>query len=241
MVALAALALGAAPTRCAVVLDDAPGAEVRVALAAPAWPNADAPDDLGLVTLPSGAEVLVERALLSVASVELEPCATALRERATPRERAAGVAYAHTEGGDPLRLDAGVVDWLLRRAPTALGTLRPPPDTYCRVILRVDGAVAGTRAMPADVDFAGKTLVIDGFWRPVGGAWRPFHVAETAAFDLDAPLDGVVLGATTRALAVNVASDPSAWFEGVDLDAKGAGRAVLERVRASLSIGLEAP
>jgi hypothetical protein len=210
------------------------GIEVAVLLEPPPGPPLEGSERR--FTSDLGYRIRLTRGYLSSQSVELVACAGAARRRSFSWIREAQAHGVST----PTRLGFGRVDSLL--APpggaVSLGTLAPPPGSYCELTLGLRVADADAEGFPSDVDMMGKTLFVGGFYTVPGGVEEvAFEGETTASAAAKAVLGPLALsgdGVRQATLLLSLATER--WFDGADLAAlskEQIGRAVLQNLSAA--------
>lgn len=131
-------------------------------------------------------------------------------------------AYAHTES-TPLQLGSPTVIDLNAEElqPIALGTLTPPPGSYCGATTQLINADADANGLPLSMNMIGRTLYIDGAYsNDSGQSWAAF-VVDTGVSLLPAkrifPLS-LILSNNQRNGEVNLSIAYQSWFNGVDME-----------------------
>jgi hypothetical protein len=178
-------------------------------------------------TTPQGERITLTRAHVALHSVELLPC-----------QGPASVTAFHT-ASSPLKLGTPHVDGLERPdgAPLALGTLRPPPGTYCRVRLVLAPADEDAVGAPAGGAMLGKTLRLEGEVTPAEGSPpRPFLLESTGVSPTELSLDRLSFSSEEleKHLVLSLAYDR--WMEGVPWGSQEASTQVLTQVSASIQL-----
>ncbi len=185
-----------------------------------------------------GEHVTLTRAHVTLSTVEFFPCQTSSAWRWLRGLSPIGTAEAH-ETGSPRRLGTPHVSGLERPdgEELPLGTLKPPPGSYCRARLVFAPADADAEGLTAARDMEGKTLLLEGQILPAhGGAARRFHLETDSLTNAEVWLEGISL--TPEALeasrTIHLAYDR--WLEGVDPASPGAVEQVLRNVAASATL-----
>jgi len=186
-----------------------------------------------------GDLVTLDRAHVTLSSVEIFPCQTSSAWRWLRALSPIGTAHAH-EANTPRRLGTPHVSGLTHPdgEPLALGTLQPPPGSYCRARLVFAPADADAEGLVPEVDMEGRTLLLEGQVLPAsGGPARPFHLESTSLINTEVWLEGLSLtpDALEASRTLHLAYDR--WLDGVDLEAPGAAEQVLRNVAGSATIG----
>jgi len=168
-----------------------------------------------------GHTVTLTRALVTLESVEVVPCApTALERlwRALPNALLA-TAHAHTPG-TPTRLGEPRVLDLLSAAEVELGALNPPPQRYCTVKVALGAADDHASGLPADGTYQGASLLFEGSVDAQGASSpRSFVLrAEAAAVAGPAFTPGELqLSDSERHAQVLLGLPYARWFDGLAL------------------------
>jgi hypothetical protein len=185
-----------------------------------------------LFTSDKGESLMLSRAHVTLSSVELFPCPGSSARRWLERLSPVATAHAHS-ASSPRRLGTPHVSSLERAdsEPLVLGTLQPPPGSYCRASLYFGPADADAEGLPAAVDMVGKALRLEG-----EADSRPFLLESTRGAFADLTLEGLTLGpqAPEQVLRINLAYDR--WLNGMDWSAPEAAAAqALSNLAASAS------
>ncbi|AKJ03552.1 hypothetical protein ATI61_119195 [Archangium gephyra] len=186
-----------------------------------------------------GDLITLDRAHVTLGSVEIFPCQTSSAWRWLRALSPIGTAEAH-EANTPRRLGTPHVSGLALPdgEPKALGTLRPPPGSYCRARLVFAPADADAEGLTPEVDMEGRTLLLEGRFLPAsGGPEQPFRLESATLTNAEVWLEGLSL--TPEALeasrTLHLAYDR--WMDGVDPTSPGAAEQVLRNVASSATIG----
>jgi hypothetical protein len=119
----------------------------------------------------------------------------------------------------------------------ALGTLQPPPGTYCRAHLVFGPADADAEGLPAGAGMVGKTLLLEGERVPAGGgAAQPFRLESTSVGNADVMLEGLSLTADALEASRTLHLAYDRWLDGVDLASAEASEQVLRNVASSAAV-----
>ncbi|WP_394832135.1 hypothetical protein LVJ94_37020 [Pendulispora rubella] len=188
-----------------------------------------------------GYTVTLQDAYLATGSVEIVPCASAanrfeLRDLFSVRE-----AHAHVEGS-PTKLGTPVIESLLAAGGTRVhvGTMAPPPNSYCQVRYGVRAADGDAVGLPSDVSMVGKSIYLRGTHARAGGQPVAFEASSGSALEVTASLGPTMLsGSGTQSAVLVVHKVADTWFDGIAFDTAASddiARAVLEHVRQSLTI-----
>jgi hypothetical protein len=178
-------------------------------------------------TTPRGEHITLTRAHVTLHSLELFPC-----------QEAGSVTAWHT-ASSPLKLGTPHVDGLERPdgAPLELGTLRPPPGTYCRMRLVFAPADADAVGAPAGGDMLGRTLRLEGDVTPAeGGPARPFLLQSTGTSTAERALDRLSLSEEEREKHLVLSLPYDRWLEDVPWDSQEAAAQVLTQVSTSVQL-----
>ncbi|MFY0522529.1 hypothetical protein ACN28I_04735 [Archangium gephyra] len=186
-----------------------------------------------------GDRITLDRAHITLSSVEIIPCQTSSAWRWLRRLSPIGTAEAH-EANTPRRLGTPHVSGLERPdgEPWALGTLQPPPGSYCRARLVFAPADADAEGLTPGVDMEGRTLLLEGRVLPAsGGPERPFRLESASLTNAEVWLEGLSLtpDALEASRTLHLAYDR--WLDGVDPASPGAAEQVLRNVAGSATIG----
>jgi hypothetical protein len=230
--------LGGAALQAVGCSDDHEGLSVDVAVDPPTSPAKE--NGTRVLTNDRGYRVVLTKGYLAVSSVEIEACASQgvagfLRELRLIRP-----AYAHSEGS-PTRLGTPFVIPLLGDARGAIGSLSPPPRSYC--VTHIGGAPADDDALflPADAPMVGKSLYVEGTFQPPSSAEASAFTATGAlAFDAEVTHAPLVLGAGGRTKATLVIGEViDHWFDGIDFATASPddiAKSVLEHAQQSFQV-----
>lgn len=190
-------------------------------------------------TTPQGAHVTLSRASLTLSSVEIFPCETSSAWRWLQALWPIGTAEAH-ELGSPRLLGVPHVSGLGLEdgEPLELGTLHPPPGSYCRARLVFAPADDDAQGLDTQGDMVGRTLLLEGEFLPASGEpARAFHLETPSLINAEVRLEGLSL--TPEALeasrTLHLAYDR--WLDGVDPASPDAAEQVLRNVAASSTLG----
>lgn len=186
--------------------------------------GAGMPQSLDVVVGTQHFATHLDRALVSVVSLEVLPCVT-LSTQLIGWLAPLGIAHAHG-GATPTRIAIPHVVDLLADAGTnwASAISRPPPGEYCSVRLTIG---------PADRDAIGqapagllidRALEIQGTYLRSGSTERvPFSITSTRTESIDISLVGangaaspLVVNAEQRNVAVDVWLDPVDLLQGAE-------------------------
>ncbi|PTL80886.1 hypothetical protein [Vitiosangium sp. GDMCC 1.1324] len=186
-----------------------------------------------------GDHITLTRAHVTLSSVEIFPCQTSSAWRWLRMLSPIGTAEAH-EAGSPRRLGTPHVSALELSdgEPLELGTLQPPPGSYCRARLVFAPADADAEGLTAGMDMEGKTLLLEGQLLPSsGGPARTFRVESANLANAELWLEGLSLSedALEASRTIHLAYDR--WLDGVDPTSEGAAEQVLHNVASSATIG----
>ncbi|HZH13209.1 MAG TPA: hypothetical protein VE057_02490 [Archangium sp.] len=186
-----------------------------------------------------GDRITLDRAHVTLSSVEIIPCQTSSARRWLRMLSPIGTAEAH-EANTPRRLGTPHVSGLARPdgEPWVLGTLQPPPGNYCRVRLVFAPADADAEGLTPGVDMEGRTLLLEGRVLPAsGGPERPFRLESASLINAEVWLEGLSLApdALEASRTLHLAYDR--WLDGVDPVSPGAAEQMLRNVAGSATIG----
>jgi hypothetical protein len=186
-----------------------------------------------------GDRITLERAHVTLGSVEIIPCQTSSAWRWLRALSPIGTAEAH-EANTPRRLGTPHVSGLglADGEPKVLGTLEPPPGNYCRARLVFAPADADAEGLTPEVDMEGRTLLLEGRVLPAnGGPEQPFRLESASLTNAELWLEGLALtpDALEATRTLHLAYDR--WLDGVDPTSPGAAEQVLRNVAGSATIG----
>ncbi|QRO02089.1 hypothetical protein JRI60_25295 [Archangium violaceum] len=186
-----------------------------------------------------GERITLTRAYVTLSSVEIFPCPTTSAWRWLRLLSPIGTAEAH-ETSSPRKLGVPHVSGLERPdgEALALGTLQPPPGSYCRARLVFSPADADAEGLPTGASMEGKTLLLEGEVLPTGGgAARPFRLETNGLANAEVSLEGLSLtqDAPEASRTVQLAYDK--WLDGVDPTSAGATEQVLKNLASSATLG----
>jgi hypothetical protein len=170
-----------------------------------------------------GDRITLRRAQLTLSSVELLACQTSSAWKWLRALSPIGTAEAHSKSspqklGTPYVTGPGPADGEV----LALGTLRPPPGSYCRAHLVFAPADADAEGLDSRPDMVGKTFLLEGEWLPAeGGPARAFHLETDGLINAEVMLEGLTLtpDALEASRTLHLAYDR--WLDGMDLGASG--------------------
>jgi hypothetical protein len=178
-------------------------------------------------TNPQGERITLTRAHVTLHSVELFPC-----------QEQGSVTALHT-ASSPLKLGTPHVDGLERPdgEPLELGTLRPPPGTYCRMRLVFAPADADAVGAPAGGGMVGRTLRLEGEVTPADGSpARAFLLESTGLSTAERPLDRLTFSSEELEKHLVLTLPYDRWLENVPWNALEAPERVLTQVSASVQL-----
>lgn len=186
-----------------------------------------------------GDRITLNRAHVTLGSVEIFPCQTSSAWRWLRALSPIGTAQAH-EANTPRRLGIPHVNGL--ELPDgelkALGTLEPPPGSYCRARLVFAPADADAEGLTPAADMEGRTLLLEGRFLPAsGGPEQSFRLESASLTNAELRLEGLSLtpDALEASRTLHLAYD--LWLDGVDPTSPGAAEQVLRNVAHSATIG----
>jgi hypothetical protein len=189
-------------------------------------------------TTDRGERITLSRAYVTVSSVELIPCPSLSASRWLRQLSPVGTAHAHSES-NPRRLGTPHVSSLARSDDEALelGTLHPPPDTYCRVRLVLGPADADAEGEPLLAGMVGKTLLLEGTLDPATGEpAQPFTLESRGVANAELPLEALRLSGESPESHVLITLAYDRWLDGLSVLEPGADAQALRSVAASASI-----
>lgn len=188
------------------------GVAISVVIEAPST-ALPAGDDRVIVT-DLGYRVTLTRAYLSTGSVEILACGV----RTSWRDIFIRDAHAHTTGS-PTTLGIPAVESLL--APSghllAVGALRPPSGSYCRIRQTITAADEDAVGLSADVPMVGKSLLVEGMYERGGEASTFFIVSSAISVDVETSVARTELSARgVRVAQLVLTKTGDRWFDGID-------------------------
>lgn len=214
------------------------GMQLHFNLALKAASTAQADGSSRTFTNAQGDRITLTRVYVNVSSVEIAACPKGAMWRWLQQLSPIGTAEAHTTSS-PLKLGEPHVNGLgtVEGESRELGTLAPPPGSYCRANVVLEPADDDAEGLPSDVNMVGKTLLLEGQLVPAGGgAAQPFHVESSGTALVELTLEGLSLSedAPEASRLISLAYDR--WLEGVDPSAAEAGDRVLDNVSSTASV-----
>lgn len=233
----ATLVLALLATHCTLADGEATGdggLHVDVQVAAPAasattWASA------------SGDTIELTLGYVAISSVEIVACEGGSLAQAGWRWPGIGVAHAHSSTS-PRKLGVpGVVPLAPREAVRAeLGSLEPPPGTYCEARVVLGPADGDALMLPEGVAMVGHSLVIEGRVIDAGdGTSTPFRLESQATIEIVGRLRFELAeeGPHEAQLSVELgAVQPFSGIDAAELLAGGAGEVALANVAAGVQI-----
>lgn len=214
------------------------GLRLHLGLAWNAAREAQAAGTLRQFTNDRGDRITLSRGYLTVSSVELIPCPTSSAWRWLRQLSPVGTAHAHSES-NPRRLGTPHVVSLERPdgEALALGTLHPPPGSYCRAHLILGPADADAEGAPTLVGMEGKTLRLEGSFAPAsGGPTQPFTLESTAVLNADVPLEALSLSPETPESHQLLTLAYDQWLDALSPLEPGAAAQALRNAAASVTL-----
>jgi hypothetical protein len=186
-----------------------------------------------------GERITLTRAYVTVNSVEIFPCqTTSAWRRWMDWLSPIGTAHAHSHSS-PLRMGEPHVDDLERPDGAAweLGTLQPPPGSYCRVRVVLGPADADAVGLPEGGAMTGKTLLLEGQVRSADGATsRDFHLESASVANAELPLEMLTLSPDAREASLLLTFAYDHWLEGVQWDSQETAAQALADVGGSIGL-----
>ncbi|OJH35748.1 hypothetical protein [Cystobacter ferrugineus] len=187
-----------------------------------------------------GDRIRLHRARVTLSAVEIFACQKSTAWKWLRALSPIGTAEAHSEGsprklGTPYVMGLGPADG----EALALGTLRPPPDSYCRVHLLFAPADADAEGLGEHPDMEGKTLVLEGERIPAeGGPAVPFHVETSDIINTEVTLGGLTLSPESLEASRTLHLAYDRWLDGVDSVAAGssATEQILRNLAGSVTV-----
>jgi hypothetical protein len=185
-----------------------------------------------------GEHITLNRAYLTVSSVELIACNASSAWRWLRHLSPVGTAHAHSET-NPRRL--GTPHVLNLELPDgerlALGTLHPPPATYCAARLALGPADADAEGEPALVGMEGRTLRLEGTFTPsIGGSAQPFTLENSAFIGIELPLEPLTLSEASPESRQLLTLTYDRWLDGLSPLAAEAPAQALRNAAASAAV-----
>lgn len=188
-------------------------------------------------TTAQGDRITLSRASLTLHSVEIFPCETSAW-RWLRRLSPIGTAEAH-EAGSPRRLGVPHVRGLEQPDGEGLelGTLHPPPGSYCRARLVFAPADADAEGLSDQADMEGRTLRLEGEWFPAGGgSARPFVLETNSLANAEVALEGLSLTPDALEARRTILLAYDRWLDGVDPTSEAAAEQVLRNVTRAATL-----
>lgn len=178
----------------------------------------------------SAADVVITRGFVNVESVEIFACGATASWLDVVRMRA---AHAHVVGS-PTLLGVPATSALFGGGRTAVGELRPPPGSYCRVKHTFAPADGDALGLPADGSMARRTVLVEGT------APRAFSLTSTDRFTVESTLPALELQGAAAAKLV-LTNTGEGWFAGVDFGATDEEimARVVQNLRGSFGVRVE--
>lgn len=200
------------------------------------------------ITNTEGTQVVLERAYLTVSSVDLsrdceQPGYSWIPTWQTPWDWIIPTAEAHGDAQPTTINEASVIDLLAADgAAMELGVLSPPAAIYCGLDAQILAASSETRNLPEDLDMLGMSIALDGYF---GEDQTPFSVRSSRAFSPVLKRFPALenLESADDALRISLLLHYDRWFDGLDLSALAQqdGNAVtqlLQMISTSTSVQL---
>ncbi|WNG17237.1 hypothetical protein [Cystobacter fuscus] len=187
-----------------------------------------------------GDRILLSRAHVTLSGVEIFPCQRSTAWKWLRALSPIGTAEAHSEGS-PRKLGTPYVVGLTLAdgEALALDTLRPPPDSYCRVHLVFAPADADAEGLGEQPDMEGKTLVLEGTRIPAdGGPAVPFHLETSDVINAEVSLEGLTLSPESLEASRTLHLAYDRWLDGVGSTAVGnsATNQILRNLARSVTV-----
>lgn len=187
-----------------------------------------------------GDRIRLNRAEVSLDSVELFACPESSAWRWLRELSPVGTAYAHSEAsprrlGTPHVINLGRLDGEVLE----LGTLHPPPRRYCRMRLVFGPADADAEGLPADGAMVGRTFLLEGEVLPASGEGsRPFRLESDRIANSELPLEELSLSEEALEAEQRITLTYDHWLDGVSpLDSDAATRVLSNVVDATSTAG----
>lgn len=185
-----------------------------------------------------GDRITLTRAHVTLESIEIFACPESSAWRWLRALSPIGTAHAHTVT-HPTRLGTPHVTGLaLAEGETlSLGSLHPPPNRYCRILLSFGPADADAEGLPSDVDMVGRSLLLEGEIVPAsGGEAQPFRLESTGRALAELSLDALSLSDDSPEASRVITLAYDRWLDGVAPASTGASTQALENVAQTASI-----
>jgi hypothetical protein len=189
-------------------------------------------------TTDRGELITLSRAYLTVSSVELIPCPAPSAWRWLRQLSPVGTAYAHSEP-NPRRLGTPHVISLERAdgEPLELGTVRPPPATYCRALVVFAPADADAEGELPRGGMTGKTLLLEGTAAAAAGEpARPFFLESNASATVELPLEALRLSEESPESRQLMTLAYDRWLDGLSPLEPGAASQALRNAATSATL-----
>ena len=191
-----------------------------------------------------GYGVTLTRVYVVVRTVQLVPCDAATAQSFGRRLRDFFVlersAFAHSTGVPDYIGVASVDDLMLADGTTSdIGVMQVLDRDHCAVNVLLGPAPESALHLPGDNSMVGRTLHLEGSYRPPGGGDdKPLLIETGEALPRLVPMSRLSLAPGRAAAQLTlVHSGYERWLDGLDLDtidAKAAAAAVLRRAVAGL-------
>ncbi len=215
---------------------DRKGISVDVVVDGPSSPPATG--ETRTVQSDRGYTVTVTRGFLAASGFDLGACPEA--HRFDWQRLIEGTAEAH-QTGSPTHVGVPLVEPLVTDASTTMGTLAPPPGSYCTGTLTLAAADPDAPGLPG-ADMVGRSLWIEGTWTRADGTSGDVSIASSWSFDtgalaLPSPLVLGSGGEEHATLVVTAVADH--WFDGVELatdDDDAIAKGVMQNIQASIAL-----
>ncbi|MFL5343878.1 MAG: hypothetical protein ACJ8AT_03760 [Hyalangium sp.] len=185
-----------------------------------------------------GERIVLNRAQVTLNSVEIFPCPEGAAWRWLRELSPIGTAYAHS-ASSPRQLGTPHVSSLERPDGEALelGTLRPPPSRYCRVHLVFGPADEDAVGLPADGAMDGRTILMEGEVLAANGEdSRPFRLESSGIANAELSLEGLTLSTEKLEAEQVISLAYDHWLDGVSPLATDAAAQVQSNVARSAAL-----
>jgi hypothetical protein len=225
---------------CSSVSEISEGVVIAIAAESPRNPRRDAAGSL-IVNTDLGYVVTLTRAYLVSTSLEIfacQPIATRLWQRWV-----IGRAQAHALDA-PTRMGTAFVESFTGTGTAderhELGEIKPPPGRYCRAVYTASAADRDAIGMPPDSVAVGNTVYLEGtFQRQPGDQPRPFTVASSAPFTVEADIAAIDLFGATPTPTLVIRKQADHWLDGIDFEThppRVIAKEVLDNMRGSIRL-----
>lgn len=192
-----------------------------------------------------GAEITLDKAYLTIWSVELEKDCTTSRFTNLPTNLLHWLmpaANAHavespTRISTPNILNLSTADQIA----TVIGTITPPPGDYCGITVELFPADDDAAGLPDTINMIGRTLYLQGTYQTTGNNPEPFEISlGTKAQEKGLALTSLLtLDSNQLRAGLTLVVQYDQWFDSLDLtqlNEHHTQNQLLTNIRESLSI-----